>query len=49
MDYSWLVPTNPAFSGIWWLFSVKFEASPFRGIANPEQLVQGVFTLGTEQ
>lgn len=46
--YCWMINIAKSF-GCWcWIFSIKFNASNFRGIENPEQLIQGIFTIGKE-
>ncbi|TPN87410.1 hypothetical protein [Aquimarina algicola] len=45
INYCWLVKhfMGPM-SKEWWLFSIKLEESDFRGLENPELLIQGIFT-----
>lgn len=45
IEYTWLVGIHHAFFKSLWLFSIKMAATPFRGIANPEQLLQGFIAL----
>lgn len=46
IGYCWLVHISRSFAGWCWLFSLKFEASDFRDIHNPEELIRGIFTIG---
>lgn len=48
IDYCWLVNISRSFVGRYWLFSIKFNESNFRDIQNPEELIQGIFTITKE-
>ncbi|BDD12756.1 hypothetical protein FUAX_51880 (plasmid) [Fulvitalea axinellae] len=45
IGYSWLVNISNSFTDSCWLFSIQFNKSAFRKIQNPEQLIQGIFTV----
>lgn len=45
IEYTWVVGIHHAFGGTVWLFSVKFAATPFQEINNPEQLLQGLMKI----
>lgn len=48
IDYCWLVNVSRSFVGWCWLFSLKFNESDFRDKKNPEELIQGIFTVSKE-
>lgn len=48
IDYCWLVNVSRSFIGWCWLFSLKFNESDFRDEHNPEELIQGIFTINKE-
>ncbi|WNJ17132.1 hypothetical protein [Pontibacter sp. G13] len=48
IDYCWLVNVSRSFVGWCWLFSLKFNESDFRDKKNPEELIQGIFTISNE-
>lgn len=48
IDYCWLVNVSRSFIGWCWLFSLKFNNNEFRDKKNPEELIQGIFTISNE-
>lgn len=45
IDYCWLINVTKSFIGWCWLFSIKFTKSSFRETENPDELIQGIFTI----
>ncbi len=43
VDYIWIAKVNKSFVGFGGLITIKFNESEFRGIKNPEKLIQGIF------
>jgi len=43
VDYIWITKMNRPFVGFGGLITIKFNKSEFRGIKNPEKLIQGIF------
>lgn len=43
VDYIWITKISRSFVGFGGLITVKFNESEFRGIKNPEKLIQGIF------
>ncbi len=43
IDYIWITKINISFKGFGGLITIKFHKSEFRGIKNPEKLIQGIF------
>ena len=43
VDYIWIAKISRAFVGFGGLITIKFDESEFRGIKNPEKLIQGIF------
>lgn len=45
IDYCWLINIAYSFKGWCWIFSIKFNETNFRNFNNPEELIQGIFTI----
>lgn len=45
IEYCWLINIAKSFTGWCWLFTIKFNESKFRDIINPEESIQGIFTI----
>ena len=43
--YVWIVAISKSFAGDCYIFSIKFIASKFRDVNNPEEIIQGIFTF----
>ena len=43
VDYIWIAKISRSFVGFGGLMTIKFNANEFRGIKNPEKLIQGIF------
>lgn len=45
IEYCWLINIARSFVGWCWLFTISFNETKFRDIANPAELIQGIFTI----
>lgn len=45
IEHLWLISMNRTFVGQGSIFNIKFKETRFRGIHNPEKLLQGIFTF----
>lgn len=45
IEYCWLINISRSFVGWCWLFTIGFNETKFRGIVNPTELIQGIFTI----
>ncbi|UII33652.1 hypothetical protein LVD17_07440 [Fulvivirga ulvae] len=48
IEYCWLIGISKSFVGWCWLYSIKFNQNSFRKKSNPDELIQGIFTVDKE-
>ncbi|WP_299443147.1 hypothetical protein [uncultured Aquimarina sp.] len=48
VDYIWIAKISRSFVGFGGLITIKFNESEFRGIKNPEKLIQGIFLYNSK-